>query len=339
MPLYIYGGLTTIKPAWANGGNQLPVTSLTTDVTSSLIWWYRLQSGDITSTSLYNAVTKTSDATVFGSPTFSTTIYKTGNSSLTLSNSSNRTQYIQFPSFNFTGSAYTITWWCRLASVGLWPNSMIFSSTNTNAYNNGLSYWTQTNNVTTSYPNIEIRPYGTASGLNILDTNWHFYVMIIYPNSGASPKGKLNIDNGTVSNNIGSDATYGTNLNCLYNYYGFSDWDVNQRTDGNICDIRLYNGALSSQQIAALYNIGSSTAILTSYSVSASGSNITITWTGTGINNIILTNNTTSTSYGPITTSGTTYSLTYNVTNNFYITPFDSSSRAGLATKLFTIPV
>jgi hypothetical protein len=271
-----------------------------------------------------------SDGIIYGSPTISTSIFKTGNSSLTLTNSGDFvSQYLQFPSYNFTGSTYTVSWWFKLTST-TWGNTMIFSNLSNNAYTSG--YYAQINNTSTT-----ITPFSPVAS-SLLDNNWHLMVMQINASVSSGTKGLLSIDGAPYGTYTTSNSNWVKNLNCLYNYYGFSNWDASQYSNGNICDIRFYSGALTTQQIAALYNIGSSSAKLTTYSVIySSGIGTTISWTGTSVSYIILTNKTTGTSYGPISTSGQVYNLTFTSTDIFYITPFDSSNVAGLATQLLRL--
>ena len=273
-----------------------------------------------------------SDGIIYGSPTISTSIFKTGNSSLTLTNSGSFvSQYLQFPSYNFTDSTYTVSWWFKLTPT-TWGNTIIFSNLSFPNYAYTSGYYEQINGTSTT-----ITPFSPVAS-SLLDNNWHLMVMQINASVSSGTKGLLSIDGAPYGTYTTSNSNWAKNLNCLYNYYGFSNWDNTQYSNGNICDIRFYSGALTTQQIAALYNIGSSSAKLTTYSVIySSGIGTTISWTGTSVSYIILTNKTTGTSYGPISTSGQVYNLTFTSTDIFYITPFDSSNVAGLATQLFRL--
>ena len=132
-----------------------------------------------------------------------------------------------------------------------------------------------------------------------------------------------------------------TITNAIWQIGGSNAYTANW--NGYFADFRYYNGVtLTSQQIQAIYNIGFSTAYISSYSATRSGVNVNLSWTGTNISSVTLSNFTTKVNYGKFVTSGVTYSgIVFNdtvtFTDKFYLTAYDITGNACVSTSLFTI--
>lgn len=126
-------------------------TNTTADIsTTSLNYWFKFNSGDINaSNKLYNYATSSYAATVYNSPSFNTTTYKTGSSSLYLNGSS---QYIDIDDFTSSTSGITIACWFKTSS-GNWARIFDFGNASGNnnilfSPNNGPSVYRGTSQAT-----------------------------------------------------------------------------------------------------------------------------------------------------------------------------------------------
>lgn len=345
MPLLIYGPFSTIPPSFLQLVPSSPTVNISLatidsnfiDVTNNLIWWYGIQSGDISSNnSIYNYITQQYDASAVGFTSLSTSDYRTGTASIPMSS----TKYIKFPSYTFNSSStYTVTYWVKNSNNAANIIQSIFSPTNNSPggdYNNSFLLQSASNSAkyfytfngahnSFSYPN------------NINDNTWHLVIWKFYTNNTSQ--------NLIVDNNTTTYSATGMNLSgftAIGNYIGWATWDNTQYMTGFIDDYRLYSGFLSTTQIQSLYDISNANCSIISYGVSGNNYNFTINWSGTNVECVTLTNKTQNINYGRFTTSGQTYSgISWNTTDLFYLTPYNSTSvglaKAGLATKLFNI--
>ena len=225
------------------------INSLPVNLSSGLIFWYQLKSGDSNGSNLlYNSANSSYDATYISNvstPPFSTTTKRIYNSSLYL-NISNLS-YIKLPAVDLTvNNAYTICFWiCQsnptisssiaMICYGLntsYSNVMLLCASAGHYMYNGAFFQDSTNN---SYSN---------------DSVWHNYVIIF----GKSTCCSLYIDNVLSGVMNGTNTGSYTSVNAIYNYIGFIPW-ANQHLNGYISDYRLYNRKLNTDEITALYNM------------------------------------------------------------------------------------
>jgi hypothetical protein len=211
--------------------------------TTSLNYWYKFNSGDIVNNRLYNYATSTYDATVYNSPSFNTSTYKTGSSSLYLNGSSN--QYIDIDDFTSSTSGITIACWFKTSSSD-WAR--IFDFGNGSASNNIL--FSPNNGPSVYRGTVQITQPGSVG--TYADNNWNHLIWTLSASSGSTCTWNIYINGSNKYNN--TSAGYPSVVSRVNNYIGYSNWPIDGYTTGYFDDFRYYSREISSSEVTQLYN-------------------------------------------------------------------------------------
>ena len=207
--------------------------------------WYKCDSGDLGTNTIYNHATNSTDVTV-GNLSLDNTVYKTGTASLNLSG----TQYIRPPTIDFSkysGNTYCL--WFKLPSLDHGACFASFSGNSDWTMSDFLLMWGSSN-----YNSV--KEYTYTDGYkditpiqNLMDNTWHHFAWIF----GITPVHKLYVD-GVFSGSI-STTPFNVNANGTGSYIFHVPWNDGTTTpQGHIDDICLYDVVLNDAQISALYH-------------------------------------------------------------------------------------
>lgn len=113
---------------------------------------------------------------------------------------------------------------------------------------------------------------------------WHHVAVTLKADNAGSGVGTLYLDGAAVASNTAMTFTpdmIGSLVNATNNYIGRSQWPGDPYLNGRVDDFRIYNGALSAAEIAALYALSPvAPAAPTNVSASATSANsIDLAWT------------------------------------------------------------
>jgi len=216
-------------------------------VVIGLIINYGFNSGDSSNNTIINYATNNYDATLIGTVSISTTVFKVGTGSLFFSNPSpsTLTQYVTIPSIVFTTTTVSFSCWFRIPAFSGGDAMSIFEIGNASAGDHiRFLFWNNTRMLSatinsqdkdivslTSYVNTWVHAVWIINGVN-----WTIYLnnVSVYNTSNNN----LLIINTKTRNVIGTSPTWG-----------------NQSMYGYIDDFRIFNNqALSSSQVTSLFN-------------------------------------------------------------------------------------
>lgn len=335
-----------------------PIDSTFIDILTGNTLWYKFSNGDLSADSrtIYNyspsvlnydgyiSTDAGSTATTASSTTvtISTAQSKFGNGSLYLAN--NNTQKYTFCTKQFvmpSNTANTVSWWSyTMYNPNYDIGYLTLQYTNNIGGQNFACYDSRSTSSCTiayiQYLNANIgMPHNLTGLTNIGFNNWIHYTFVM---GSSGTNASAFYINGVLQGNYTDPSAYGDGSRTeiwslgIFSLYPGSVY-------GYFNDFRYYNGvALTQTQIQAIYNAGISTASISSYSVVRFNNTFTISWTGTNVSSVTLTNFTKKLNYGKITTNGVAYNdISYTPTDQYYLTPYDSNNVAGIATKIFTI--
>uniref|UniRef100_A0A6C0LBX7 receptor protein-tyrosine kinase n=1 Tax=viral metagenome TaxID=1070528 RepID=A0A6C0LBX7_9ZZZZ len=223
--------------------NPTDSIALINDVVSTvgLTKRYRFNSGDVVGGRLYNYATGTYDATVYNSPTFSTSLYKVGTSSLAFNGTN---QYVNIDAFTLDSTNITITGWFYVPSGGNgWARFFDFGNgagSNNLLYapGNGLSVYGSTQTTQPGY-----------GGYN--NSAWHFMAWTLTNNGTGNGTWNVYMDNTVIYTN--TNAAFPTVISRSNNFLMYSNWAGDGYTTGYLNDFRIYSRILSAGEISALY--------------------------------------------------------------------------------------
>jgi hypothetical protein len=204
-----------------------------------LVKRYKFASGDIVGGRLYNYATQTYDATVYNSPVFSTSVYKTGTSSLFFNGTN---QYVNIDTFTLDATNITITGWFNTSASG-WSRLFDFGngpSSNNFMYAIGMGasvYQNATSNASVA------GGYGNST--------WRFLVWTLTNTGSNSGTWNIYIDNVSVYTN--NSISFPLSVSRTMNYLMNSNWTQDGYTAGYLNDFRIYSRILNTSEIASLY--------------------------------------------------------------------------------------
>ena len=194
--------------------------------------------------------------TAIGSPTYPSSDYVKGVSSILLSNASQTSpsKYLTFPSginsLINTTNGFTISFWFKYVSVSSDTSApLIYLYKDTNNYlsiqrsGNTTNILFNINNNSATSVNI------TSSSINCYNGNWHFICWSI----SSTGNWTIIIDNTTLLNNI-FKSTIAFSSSPTNNYIGITSTSSGTSFNGYLSDLRIYNYALNTTQMSDLYN-------------------------------------------------------------------------------------
>ena len=217
-------------------------------VPDGLLIYYKFNTGDIDGNGRltnYGACTSFKNATVYNSPSYSTTVAKVGGSSLYLNGTN---QYINIDAWTITQTGITITCWFYFISSG-WKRLIDFGN---GAGSNNILFAPQNGqHVTNSGGTTEPGSYG-----NWADSTWHFLAWTLSCDDTTNNTGTWNlyIDNVLIKNLTG--ARYPAPVSRINNYIGLSNWASDGYSNCYLNEFRFYTKVLASTDISALYSNG-----------------------------------------------------------------------------------
>ena len=217
-------------------------------VPDGLLIYYKFNSGDIDGSgrlSNYATGISVKNATVYNSPTFSTTVTKVGISSLYLNGTN---QYINIDAWTIAQTGITITCWFYFISSG-WKRLIDFGN---GAGGNNILFAPQNGqHVSNSGGTTQPGSYG-----NWADSTWHFFVWTLSCDDTTNNTGTWNlyIDNVLINNQTG--ARYPAPVSRTNNYIGLSNWAGDGYSICYLNDFRFYTKVLNTSEINTLYSNG-----------------------------------------------------------------------------------
>jgi len=217
-------------------------------VPDGLLIYYKFNTGDIDGSGRitnYATGTTVKNATVYNSPSFSTTIAKVGGSSLYLNGSS---QYINIDAWTTTQTGITITCWFYFISAG-WTRLIDFGN---GAGSNNILFAPQNGQyVTNSGGTTSPGSYG-----NWADSNWHFLAWTLSCDDKTNNTGTWNLYIDNVLKNNQTSARYPAPVSRSNNYIGLSNWAGDGYSTCYLNEFRFYTKVLNTNDISALYSNG-----------------------------------------------------------------------------------
>ena len=238
---------------------------------TGLIMSYRFESGDVSSTNIFNYATGGYDAGLANNAVISTSVYKIGGGSLSLTAASSN--YAQLPPFQMTSTytGITVTCWVNF-STGNTVNARIFDMSgvlkgangfNVSGTGTGTTYLISYNsantllfqavaNTTSTFTvvcNTTVScTFGTWSHIAWVmnSTNWQIYINGSLVNTFTGGTAGYYLPPITFNNGMYSNV-----------FIGRSSYIVDVYATGNFDDFRMYTTALTAAQISTIYNSGS----------------------------------------------------------------------------------
>lgn len=324
--------------------NPTDSIALLNDVVSTdgLTKRYLFNSGDVVGGRLYNYATGTYDATVYNSPTFSTSISKVGGSSLSFNGSN---QYVNIDAFTLPSTNITVTgWFYVLPGATGWARFFDFGN---GAGSNNFLY--APGNGLSVYGSTQVTQPGLVTGYN--NSAWHFIAWTLTNNGTGNGTWNVYMDNAVVYTN--TNAAFPTVISRSNNFLMFSNWAGDGYTTGYLNDFRIYSRILSAAEISALYNftgfsgpipsaptsVSAAVASSTSVTVSFTPPSGTVTsYTVTSSPGSIVATGTSS----PITVTGltasTAYTFTVTATNAAGTSPASAASASVTTSATYPTP-
>ena len=191
------------------------------------------------------------DATGYNSPTFDNVIKREGTHAISFAGGAANTdsQYLTVPSTNFSlWNGFTISCWVMFEDNAVWGRIIDFGDGQD--YNNILLARTGIQNIMT----LEIlrgASKTTARTINevIINNTWMHITWVITK----TPEWKFYV-NGVLQPLSSSTFVYPTSTTYNNCYIAKSNWTNDRYFKGKMDDFRLYNRALTSEEVIALYN-------------------------------------------------------------------------------------
>jgi hypothetical protein len=240
-------------------------TTIDQEAISNLVAWYKFISSDVSGTNLlYNYATSIYDASLVNlSSSFM-------NGSLNLSRgwanatTNNNSGYVKVNKNISLGSVFSISFWMKLNTYPAAANqnnvgyfSFLDNSGNivlmaTSDFNDGMGYMLLFNS-SSNFGGSRMARSAADSG-SILTNSSYLHFCLVCNGTGAN-SGKVYSNNSTINNFTNTATLNISSFNIGYSiatssYYGGQSPYFN----GNIYDFRLYNVALTSTQVSAIYN-------------------------------------------------------------------------------------
>ena len=214
--------------------------------------YFPFEQVDVSGTTLTNKANSSYNATLYNGATISTTSFKLGSSSLSLTAS--LSQYAQLSNFTPTANGLTFSFWYKSNGNATWArifdfgngtpsDNIIISPTGDGA--NGLTFVTF--NGTTSY----------SYSLTDINYNNNTWIHIVWTLSYATPGNNTstwNIYVNGVNKYSSSVYAYPLLVTRTNNYIGKSAWTADAYYNGNIDEFRIHDTVLSATDATALYN-------------------------------------------------------------------------------------
>ena len=214
-------------------------------ILNQLVTYYRFN--EIGGTTATNSSGLNPSATLMNGATFAAG--KFGNA-VSLSGSS---QYVALPNGLITGLGdFTIATWVNLNSVTAWTRIFDFGA-DTDRY----MFLTPSAGSTIRFAISKFSGNGEQqiNGTAALGTGWH-HVAVTLQGAEGTGVGILYVDGQPVGANVSMSYTpdmIGSLINATNNFIGRSAFAGDPYLNGKVDDFRIYNGALSAAQIAAVY--------------------------------------------------------------------------------------
>ena len=201
-------------------------------------------------------------------------------------------QYVLLPTNTITGlNDFTIATWVYLNSVSTWSRIFDFG-----ADIDRYMFLTPSSGSTVRFAITKFSGGGEQqiNGTSVLSAgSWH-HVAVTLKGAGGNGVGILYVDGVAVGTNSAMCYTpdmIGRLVNCTNNFIGRSAFGSDPYLNGKVDDFRIYNGALSASQIAALYALTSAApaAPASVSAIAASSSVINLSWAPvTGVTNYVV---------------------------------------------------
>ena len=223
-------------------------------INNSLSVYFPFESTDVSGTTLTNRANSSYNATLYNGASLSTTVYKLGSSSLSLTASSS--QYAQISNFTSTINGLTFAFWYKSNGTGIYgrvfdfgngsPNENILVTPNAGSNNLLCSYFYGSSG--TSYSS-------SLSDINYNDNVWrHIVWTLTYATAGSATSTWNVYVNGVNKSSVSTNAYPTTSVTRANSYIGRSGWAADAYYNGNIDEFRIYNTVLSAADVTALYN-------------------------------------------------------------------------------------
>ena len=219
-------------------------------------WWPSVNTIPYGSDSvpIYNGTNGYSLYTLYNGASLSSTVYKLGSSSLSLTASSS--QYAQISNFTSTTNGLTFAFWYKSNGSGVWSrifdfgngsaNENIFVTANSGGNNLQCGYYYGSSG--TSYSS-------TLSDINYNDNVWrHVVWTLTYATTGSATSTWNVYVNSVNKSSVSTNAYPTTSVTRVNSYIGRSGWAADAYYNGNIDEFRIYDTVLSATDVTALYN-------------------------------------------------------------------------------------
>ena len=221
-------------------------TSKTGTINYSLVNYYSFETNSLSGTNLANLATGNwvYDSVLYNGATLVSTAgnYKVGSSALSLTAGSS--QYAQINNFSVTNKGLTFACWFKWTTTTAW--NKLFDFGNGTSDNIGYSP------VSGIFYIIGATFYGPFATTSKADGNWHHFVWTMKYAVGATSTHTVYIDNVVAyTSSVQYYPTLGTRTNC---YIGRSNFVADPYPTGYADDFRIYNNALTANDVALLYN-------------------------------------------------------------------------------------
>ena len=223
-------------------------------INNSLSVYFPFESTDVSGTTLTNRANSSYNAILYNGASLSTTVYKLGSSSLSLTASSS--QYAQISNFTSTTNGLTFAFWYKSNGSGVWSrifdfgngsaNENIFVTANSGGNNLQCGYYYGSSG--TSYSS-------TLSDINYNDNVWrHVVWTLTYATTGSATSTWNVYVNGVNKSSVSTNAYPTTSVTRANSYIGRSGWAADAYYNGNIDEFRIYDTVLNATDVTALYN-------------------------------------------------------------------------------------
>jgi len=214
--------------------------------TTNLVVWYKFDGNMLDSSGNDNHANYYLNTP----PTYDTSIVKTGTSSISLTSTSS--QYVNVPAINYnTFDGLTFSAWVYFKSVGSYDRIIDFGD-GSGINNIIIAKYGSTNQIVISiYNGSTIKQYRTTNNIIVLNT----WIHICWVITKTTPTWKLYVNNVSVGLTvISGSAVWPSSTTYYSSFIGKSNWTSDSYFNGNIDDFRIYNKAISANEVAELYS-------------------------------------------------------------------------------------